>query len=105
MRSCVSRSLNASNVSSATHFARAMYGAGTIPSRSSNSLKPSSLHLKDTRCPASTSVAATANIFPPTLNTRSAPHWICSVAAGKERQNLRSFSRFKLAQAEELPVR
>jgi hypothetical protein len=39
------------------------------------------------------------------LNTRSAPHWICSVAAGKERQNLRSFSRFKLAQAEELPVR
>jgi hypothetical protein len=31
----------------------------------------------------------TANIFPPTLNTRSPPHWIDSVAPGSERHSLR----------------
>src|SRR5207302_4343201 len=33
-----------------------------------------------------------ANIFPPTLNSRSLPHWICSVAPGKERHSSRSQS-------------
>ena len=55
-------------------LALARYGAGTTPSCSTNSAKPSSEHLNERRCPASGSVAATANIFPPTLNTRSAPH-------------------------------
>src|SRR5712692_1660107 len=40
------------------------------------------------------SSGVTANIFPPTLNSRSLPHWICSVVPGKERQSSRSQSTF-----------
>src|SRR6266566_6106118 len=40
------------------------------------------------------SSGVTANIFPPTLNSKSLPHWICSVAPGKERQTSRSQSTF-----------
>lgn len=34
----------------------------------------------------------TQNILPPTLKTRSEPHWICSVAPGNDRQSVRSVS-------------
>ena len=46
------------------------------------------LHLKDNQCGPGSS-AATANILPATLNTRSLPHWTFSVAWGIERQCLR----------------
>jgi len=38
---------------------------------------------------ASRAAEITANILPPTLNTRSPPHWIVSVAPARERQSLR----------------
>ena len=72
-----------------------MYGAGITPSRSTKSANVASSHLKDSATfgGATGSVQQTQNILPPTLKTRSLPHWICSVAFGNERHNLRMLSR------------
>jgi hypothetical protein len=43
---------------------------------------------------ASRAAEITANILPPTLNTRSPPHWIDSAAPGKLRQSLRIAAGF-----------
>src|SRR5229473_1507463 len=59
--------------------------------RSVSSTKFSGDDLKDSQIEAGSRGVA-ANIFPPTLNSRSLPHWICSVVPGKERQTSRSAS-------------
>ena len=59
--------------------------------RSVNSAKFSGDALNDKQTGAGSS-GVTANIFPPTLNTRSQPHCICSVEPGNDRHNLRSQS-------------
>src|SRR5713101_703841 len=41
-----------------------------------------------------TSRGTTANIFPPTLKTRSSFHWTCSVVFSSERQYCRTQSMF-----------
>src|SRR5262245_13522810 len=93
MRGVSSRDGSESKRCSATHFARARYGAGISPSRSTSSANVSSSHLNDMATDGEASVLATQNILPPTLKTRSAPHWICSVAPGRERQRRRRESR------------
>jgi len=40
------------------------------------------------------SSGVTANIFPPTLKSRSYPHWICSVTPGNDKQTSHSQSTF-----------
>ncbi len=64
-------------------------------SNSHNSANFSGVHLKHT-LGGTDSRLATANIFPPTLKQRSAPHCKFSVARGKDRQNARSESMFML---------
>jgi hypothetical protein len=71
-------------------MARARYGAGMIPSRSVSSAKASGVHLNARVW--GRSVLTTANIFPPMLNTRSLPHLMSSVTAGRLRQKLRTAS-------------
>ncbi len=61
--------------------------------RSVSSAKFSGEALKERQTEAGSN-GVTANIFPPTLNTRSLPHWICSVAPGRERQISRKRSTF-----------
>ena len=61
--------------------------------RSVSSTKFSGDDLKDSQTEAGSRGVA-ANILPPTLNSRSLPHWICSVAPGKDRQSSRSQSTF-----------
>src|SRR6266699_695456 len=61
--------------------------------RSVSSAKCSGEALNERHTGAGSSGVAT-NIFPPTLNSRSLPHWICSVAPGKERHSSRSQSTF-----------
>src|SRR5262245_34960060 len=62
-----------------------------MPGRSVRSAKSSGLHLNDMNTGAG-SVAQTANIFPPILNTRSLPHCTVSVALGNDRQCFRTAS-------------
>jgi hypothetical protein len=71
---------------------RAMYGAGMMPSRSVSSANISGVHLNDSVC--GRSVFTTANIFSRTLKTRSLPHLMSSVTAGKARQIPRTTSMF-----------
>src|SRR6516165_652598 len=52
-------------------------------------------HLNDRHTGAG-SRGATANIFPPTLKTRSLPHCTCSAACGSERQCRLSHSMFAM---------
>src|SRR5947207_876973 len=61
--------------------------------RSVSSAKCSGDALNERHTGAGSSGVA-ANIFPPTLNSKSLPHRICSVAPGKERQTSRSQSTF-----------
>jgi len=61
--------------------------------RSVSSAKFSGDALKERHTGAGSS-GVTANIFPPTLNSRSLPHCICSVAPAKERQTSRNQSTF-----------
>src|SRR4029077_10171068 len=84
--SAASRTLG---VSIATHFARAKYGAGTMPGRSVSSAKLSGEAFSESQVYPGTS-GVTANIFPATLKTRSSPHWIFSVAPANARQISRS---------------
>src|ERR1039457_2122882 len=83
----------ASSLSKAAQWARARYGAGMIPGRSVNSAKSSGEHLKESRTGAGSS-GITANILPPTLNTKSSSHCTVSVTCGKDRQQLRTKSTF-----------
>src|SRR5438045_1426314 len=62
-----------------------------MPGRSTNSEYFSGVHLKEKTCSPGSS-AATANIFPPTLNTRSFTHCTFSVACGNERHCFRIHS-------------
>jgi len=80
---------------SSTHIARAMYGAGIIPSRSISSANVSGVHLNLSSC--GRSVFTTVNIFPPTLKTRSLPHLMSSVTPGNARQMVRTASMFIVA--------
>ena len=61
-----------------------------MPSRSVSSAKASGVHLNASVW--GRSVLTTANIFPPMLNTRSLPHLMSSVTAGRLRQKLRTAS-------------
>src|SRR5467141_47390 len=61
--------------------------------RSVSSAKCSGDALNERHTGAGSSGVA-ANIFPPTLKSRSLPHWIWSTAPGKERHNSRSQSTF-----------
>jgi hypothetical protein len=71
-------------------MARAMYGAGMIPSRSISSPNVSGVHLNASVC--GRSVFTTANILPPTLKQRSLPHLMSSVTPGSARQIVRTTS-------------
>ena len=61
-----------------------------MPSRSASSANVSGVHLNESVC--GRSVLTTANIFPPMLNTRSLPHLMSSVTAGRLRQKVRTTS-------------
>jgi hypothetical protein len=61
-----------------------------MPSRSVSSPNTSGVHLNASVC--GRSVLTTANILPPTLKTRSLPHLMSSVTAGRLRQNVRTES-------------
>src|SRR3954470_24706114 len=64
-----------------------------MPGRSVRSAKSSGEHLKEATTLAG-SVAATANILPPILKTRSLTHCTCSVTCGNDMQQRRMASRF-----------
>lgn len=68
-----------------------------MPSRSVSSANISGVHLNESVC--GRSVLTTANILPPTLNTRSLPHLMSSVAAGRLRQKVRTASMLIVVQA------
>lgn len=86
-----SKCVNASRDSSPTQWFRARYGAGMMLGRSVNSANSSGVDLKEIQTSLGSS-ATTANILPPTFSTRWLPHWICSVACGREMQNSRTES-------------
>jgi len=86
-----SECVNASRVSSPTQWFRARYGAGMMLGCSVNSANSSAVDLKEIQTVAGSS-ETTANILPPTFRTRWLPHWICSVACGREMQNSRTES-------------
>src|SRR6185437_2014761 len=71
---------------------RAKYGAGMMPGWSVNSRNRSSSTLKEIRPPSLPSDGVTANILPPTLNTRSAPHLMSRVTPGHLPQSTSSWA-------------
>src|SRR5437764_5913968 len=69
-----------------------MYGAGMIPSISTNSANFSGVHLKESLVAALGSRQTTQLIFFAMRNSRSFSHWMSSVVWGSERQNSRTHS-------------
>src|SRR5438093_448130 len=69
---------------------RAMYGAGTMPARSTSSPNVSGVHLNASLCGGSR--LTTTNILPATQKHRSLPHFTSSVTAGSARQIERTVS-------------
>src|SRR5579871_1331492 len=69
-----------------------MYGAGMIPGRSVNSANSSGVHFNANHTSKGGSRGMAAYIFPPTLKTRSCPHWTISVVWGSVKQNRRTHS-------------